>query len=266
MKIVVKIGGHAAEDTKGRRKLARQIVELKRAGHAVVVVHGGGRALTRTLDRLGITTEFYQGLRVTDAATRDVALMVLAGIVNKQWVAEFAALGQPALGISGGDAGLVRAKKLSLGANGQKKDLGYVGRPHKVQTSVLEMALREGFVPVVASLGLGARGEFLNINADDLAAALSVALGADRLFYLTESGGVWDAGRRLLPLVKLGEIPSLIRKGVVRDGMIPKLLSCSRLLRKSVGEVDIFAADGPKTLLRALDNGPHGGTRVVKNA
>jgi acetylglutamate kinase len=266
MKLVVKIGGQAAEDAKGRRRLARQIVELQRAGHSVVVVHGGGRALTRTLDRLGIATEFHQGLRVTDAATRDVALMVLAGIVNKQWVAEFAALGQPALGISGGDAGLVRAKKLSLGSNGRKKDLGYVGRPHKVRTSILEMALREGIVPVVASLGLGVRGEFLNINADDLAAALAVALGADRLFYLTESGGVWDAERRLLPLVKLGEIPRLIRKGVVRDGMIPKLLSCSRLLRKNVGEVDILSADGSKALLRAVYNGQHGGTRIVKSA
>jgi acetylglutamate kinase len=266
MKVVVKIGGQAAEDAKGRRRLARQIVELRRGGHSVVVVHGGGRVLTRTLDRLGIATEFHQGLRVTDAATRDVALMVLAGIVNKQWVAEFAALGQPALGICGGDAGLVYAKKISLGSNGQKKDLGYVGRPHKIRTSVLEMALREGLVPVVASLGLGARGEFLNINADDLAAALAVALQADRLLYLTESGGVWDAKRRLLPLVKLGEIPSLIRKGIVRDGMIPKLLSCSRLLRKKVGEVDILSPNGSKTLLRAMETGPHGGTRIVKSA
>ena len=151
------------------------------------------KRLTRTLERLGIATEFHQGLRVTDAATRDVALMVLAGIVNKQWVAEFAALGQPALGICGGDAGLVHAKKISVGSNGHKKDLGYVGRPHKIRTGILEMALREGLIPVVASLGLGARGEFLNINADDLAAALAVALQADRLFYLTESGGVWDA-------------------------------------------------------------------------
>ena len=119
---------------------------------------------------------------------------------------------------------------------------------------------------MVASLGLGARGEFLNINADDLAAALAVALQADRLLYLTESGGVWDAERRLLPLVKLGEIPSLIRKGIVRDGMIPKLLSCLRLLRKQVGEVDILSADGPNALLRALENGRHGGTRIVKNA
>ena len=266
MKLVVKIGGKAAEDAKGRRRLARQIVELQRAGHAVVVVHGGGSTLTRTLDRLGIPTEFYQGLRVTDAATRDVALMVLAGIVNKQWVAEFAALGQPALGISGGDAGLVRAKKLSLGPNGHKKDLGYVGRPHKIRTSVLEMALRGGIIPVVASLGLGSRGEFLNINADDLAASLAVALRADRLFFLTESGGVWDAERRLLPLVKLREIPSLIRKGVVRDGMIPKLLSCARLLRKKVGEIDILSADGSKDLLRAVNDRQHVGTRIVKSA
>ena len=266
MKLIVKIGGQAAEDAKGRRKLARQIVELRRAGHSVVVVHGGGRTLTRTLERLGIATEFHQGLRVTDAATRDVALMVLAGIVNKQWVAEFAALGQPALGICGGDAGLVHARKISLGSNGQRKDLGYVGRPHKIRTSVLEMALREGLVPVVASLGLDSRGEFLNINADDLAAALAVALEADRLFYLTESGGVWDAERHLLPLVKLGEIPGLIRHGIVRDGMIPKLLSCSRLLRKKVGEVDILSADGSKVLLRALANGQHGGTRIVKSA
>jgi acetylglutamate kinase len=266
MTLVIKIGGKAAEDAKGRRRLARQIVELQRAGHFVVIVHGGGSTLTRTLDRLGIPTEFYQGLRVTDAATRDVALMVLAGIVNKQWVSAFAALGQPALGISGGDAGLVRAKRLSLGSNGHKKDLGYVGRPHKIRTNVLKMALRGGIVPVVASLGLGARGEFLNINADDLAASLAVALQADRLFYLTESGGVWDAERRLLPLVKLSEIPGLIRKGVVRDGMIPKLLSCSRLLRKNVGEIDILSADGSKDLLRAVASGQHAGTRIVKSA
>jgi acetylglutamate kinase len=266
MKLVVKIGGKAAEDAKGRRRLARQIVEIRRAGHSVVVVHGGGSTLTRTLDRLGIPTEFYQGLRVTDAATRDVALMVLAGIVNKQWVAEFAVLGQPALGISGGDAGLLRAKKLWLGSNGNKKDLGYVGRPSKVRTSVLDMALRGGIVPVVASLGLGAQGEFLNINADDVAASLAVALQADRLFFLTEAGGVWDANRRLLPLVRLNEISRLISKGVVRDGMIPKLRSCARLLRKNVGEIDILAADGSKDLLLAVKNGQHVGTRIVKNA
>ena len=264
MKLVIKIGGQGAEDPKGRRDLARQIASLHQAGHSVVVVHGGGKVLTRTLERMGIATEFHQGLRVTDAVTRDVAMMVLAGLVNKQWVAELESLHQPALGLCGGDGSLVRARKLMVGRNGSRRDLGFVGRPHKVKTSVLEIALNGGLIPVVASLGLNARGEFLNINADDLAAALAVALQADRLLYLTESGGVWDAEKRLLPVVRLGEIPSLIKDGVVRDGMIPKLLSCARTLRQNVGEVDILSTTAPKTLLRAVVQGKTAGTRIVK--
>ena len=266
MKLVVKIGGQAAEEPQGRRDLARQMAEIRRSGHALVVVHGGGKFLTQTLSRLGIPTQFHDGLRVTDAATRDVALMVLAGLVNKRWVAELENLGQPALGICGGDAGLVQARKLSSLSNGRTQDLGFVGRPHKVRTAILEMAFREGLVPVVASLALGARGEFLNINADDLAAALAVALHADRLLYLTESGGVWDAQQRLLPVVKAGEIQGLIQKGVVRDGMIPKLLSCARTLRREVGEVDILSPTAPNVLLHAVACGNPVGTRIVKRA
>jgi len=264
MKLVVKIGGQGAENPTGRKNLARQISALRKAGHSVVVVHGGGKMLTSTLQRMGIATEFHQGLRITDAATRDVALMVLAGLVNKQWVANFESLGQPALGICGGDGSLVRARKLTVGANGGKRDLGFVGRPHKINTSVLDIATRGGMIPVVASLGLDARGEFLNINADDLAAALAVALAADQLVYLTESGGVWDAQKRLLPVVKLGEISGLIRQGVVRDGMIPKLLSCARTLRQSVGEVDILSTTVPNALLSAVKEGKTAGTRIVK--
>jgi acetylglutamate kinase len=264
MKIVIKVGGQASEDPELRRNLARQIRELRRSGHQVVVVHGGGKLLTQTLQRLGIPTQFHDGLRVTDAATRDVALMVLAGMVNKQWVAELEAQRQRALGICGGDAGLVLARKASFRSNGQPTDLGFVGRPRKVSTAVLEMALRSGLVPVVASIALGPGGEYFNINADDLAAALAVALQADRLLYLTESGGVWDAEQHLLPLVKLGEIPSLIRSGVVRDGMIPKLRSCARTLRRQVGEIDILSPSAPKALLRAVAASDSLGTRVVK--
>jgi len=266
MKLVIKVGGQAGEDPRLRRDLARQVAALRRSGAAVIVVHGGGKLLTETLARLGIPTEFCEGLRVTDAATRDVALMVLAGIVNKQWVADLEAQGQPALGICGGDAGLVRARKLSVRANGQGKNLGFVGRPQKVSTTILEMAFRKGIVPVVASLALGARGEYLNINADDLAAALAVALRADRLLYLTESGGVWDAERKQLPWVRLGEIGSLIQKGIVRDGMIPKLRSCARTLRRGVGEIDIVSSAIPNALIRTLKNGEHVGTRIVKSA
>jgi acetylglutamate kinase len=266
MKIVIKIGGQAAEEPGLRRSLARQIGELARSRHQVVVVHGGGRLLTQTLERLGIPTEFHEGLRVTDAATRDVALMVLAGMVNKQWVAALEAQGQPALGICGGDAGLVLARKASVRSNGQAKDLGFVGRPHKISTAVLEMAFRSGLVPVVASVALGPGGEYFNINADDLAGALATALQADRLLYLTESGGVWDAERRLLPVVKLGEIPSLIRSGIIRDGMIPKLRSCARTLRHEVGEIDILSPAAPNALLRAVAARDPVGTRIVKQA
>ena len=175
-------------------------------------------------------------------------------------------LGQPALGICGGDAGLVEARKITAGSNGNTVSLGYVGRPHKVRTALLEMAFREGLVPVVAPLALGEHGEYLNINADDLAAALAMALKADRLLYLTESGGVWDAERRLLPVVQRSEIRNLIKKGVVRDGMIPKLLSCARTLRHQVGEIDIVPAADPNVLIRTVANGIRIGTRVVKSA
>jgi acetylglutamate kinase len=266
MKLVIKIGGQAQEDPKVRRELARQIAQLRREGHRVVVVHGGGKQLTQTLARLGIPAEFHNGLRVTDAATRDVALMVLAGLVNKQWVAELEARGQRALGICGGDAGLTVARKLTVRSQGQRKDLGFVGRPVKVNVAILEIAFGSGLVPVVASLGLGARGEYLNINADDLAAALATALHADRLLYLTEAGGVWDAEKRLLPKVSLRDIPRLIREGIVRDGMIPKLQSCARTLRQHVHEIDIISPAVPRALLRALKAGERVGTRIVKDA
>lgn len=266
MRVVVKIGGHAAEHRALRRKLARQIIRLGRRGHEVVVVHGGGNSLTKALARLGIATQFRHGLRVTDAATRDVALMVLAGIVNKQWVADLEAQGQRALGICGGDAGLVAARKLTVGVNGRRQSLGFVGRPQRVDPRILHLAFQWGMVPVVASLAPGGQGEYLNVNADDLAAALAAALRADRLLYVTESGGVWDAKRRRLPIIELSEIPGLIRKGIVRDGMIPKLRSCARTLRHGVAEIDIIAPTARGGLLRAVEDEAHMGTRIVKNS
>jgi len=270
MKLVIKVGGQALEEIGQRRQLARQVGELHRRGHRVVLVHGGGKMLTRTLASLNIPTNFVNGLRVTDAATRDVALMVLAGAVNKQLVSALEEEGVSALGLCGGDAALIRARKirnrkvLKGSKNGQ--DLGFVGRPEKVNTRILEIAFREGMVPVVASLALGARGEYLNVNADDFAAALAVAVRADRLLYLTESGGVWDAERRLLPLIKVGDIRGLIQKGIVRDGMIPKLRSCARTLRHVVGEIDILPSDSSGVLIEAVENRAATGTRIVQGS
>jgi acetylglutamate kinase len=275
MTLVIKIGGQAVEDAQQRRSLAKQVAELRRSGHRIVVVHGGGKLLTQTLARLGIPTEFYRGLRVTCAETRDAALMVLAGVVNKRWVAELEGQRQRAIGLCGGDAGLVVARKLAVresqgksDSNGTRrslrKDLGFVGRPSKVNTAILEMAFREDVVPVVASLALDSQGEYLNVNADDFAAALASALEADRLIYLTESGGVWDAERQLLPIVRLGDIRRLIRTGVVRDGMIPKLESCARTLRRRVGEIDIVSPENANVLRRVLDRDESVGTRIVR--
>ncbi|MGH9434242.1 MAG: acetylglutamate kinase, partial [Terriglobia bacterium] len=160
MRMVIKIGGNAAESPAIRNSLARQVGKLLESGHELVVVHGGGKLLTQTLARLGLGVEFHQGLRVTDDATRDVALMVLAGIVNKQWVAAFQAQGHAAVGICGGDAALVRARPVTASRKDGGKSLGFVGRPVKVETKFLEIAFRERLLPVVASVALGPRGEY----------------------------------------------------------------------------------------------------------
>lgn len=264
MKLVVKVGGAAAEGH-SRRNLAKQIAKLCRNGAQVVLVHGGGKILTETLSRMGIATRFENGLRVTDGEARDVALMVLAGLINKQWVSALQLEGQPALGLCGGDGKLVVARKLVVGRGGRARNLGFVGRPSKVRTQPIEMAWKQGMVPVLASLALGPKGDYLNVNADDLAASVATHLSADRLMYLTEAGGVWDAERRLLPQVKAREIPSLIRRGIVRDGMIPKLLSCRRVLADGVSEVDILPAEIPAGLGAFLSGRAAAGTRILRD-
>lgn len=258
MRLVVKIGGDAAEQQEARHKLAGQIARLGRSGCEMAVVHGGGKTLTRVLARMGIATKFSGGLRVTDAETRDVALMVLAGLVNKQWAAEITAKGSAAIGLCGGDGGLMEALPA------ENPELGFVGKPGAVNPAILHMAFEQNLIPVIASLAPGPGGEYFNINADDFAAATAKALGADRLIYMTESGGVWDAQKRLLPRVRAAEIESLIEQGVVRDGMIPKLRSCARVLEGGVGEIDIISSSAPGGLLKALENKPKAGTRIVR--
>lgn len=264
MKVVIKIGGAAAETPAIRIALADQIVSLHRAGFNVVVVHGGGKALTQTLARMGIRTEFMDGLRRTDQQTRDVALMVLAGLCNKQWVAEIQSRGQAALGICGGDGKLVQVRPLTLGQGAGGRNLGFVGRPHRVNPDVLEMAFERSIIPVVASVALGPKAEYFNVNADDFAAAIASRLPADRLIYLTKSGGVWNADKQLLRRVERKEISGMIRNGIVRDGMIPKLRSCQRVLAGKVSEIDIISPETPGGLLAVLSGEVAVGTRVVK--
>ena len=238
MKVVVKIGGAALDDESVLRKCAHAIVGLAGDGHNIAVVHGGGGALTRTMQRLGKTSEFVNGLRVTDAETRDMALMVLAGMVNKKLVAAIGAAGKSAIGLCGGDGGSVRArKKESDGC-----DLGYVGEICAVEPRWIESIWAQGGIPVISSLAVGALGEYYNVNADQMAAACAVACQASALIFLTDVPGVKGADGSVIRWLDLSQVANLVETSVVKGGMLPKLEACKHALNKGVGRVRILPA------------------------
>lgn len=239
--------------------LARQVAALARQGHEVLVVHGGGKMFTATLARLGIESRFVGGLRVTDPATRDVALMVFGGLLNKQLAAAISAAGQPAVGISAGDAGCFLAQPLT-----QPRGLGFVGELTGANVEFFESLWRTGLVPVAACLGLGPRREIYNINADQMAAAAAEHLRAERLIYLTDVPGVLDGGT-VIENVDPNTIESLVAAGTVSGGMVLKLEACRRALNAGVGDVQIIGGEIAGGLLdAAAGRGP--GTRVGNSA
>lgn len=259
MRLVVKLGGSALEDNALLDRCAGVLARLAHQGHRVAVVHGGGAALTRTLQRLGKTSEFVGGLRVTDADTRDVALMVLAGGVNKHLVAALARAGQPAVGLAGGDGLTFRARKLPV--NG--RDLGFVGEVCEADPRWLEAIWAHGALPVVASLALGLDGEYYNVNADQMAAACAVACRAEALVFLTDVPGVWDAERALIGRLRAAEIPALAASAVIQGGMLPKLEACRLALAGGVARVHILPAAEVEVLPEVGEAGVAVGTEVV---
>jgi acetylglutamate kinase len=238
MTIVVKIGGAALEDAFVLRKCAKAIAELAQDGHRVAVVHGGGGALTRMLKQLGKQSEFVGGLRVTDAETRDVALMVLGGLINKKMVAAIQASGMPAVGFCGGDGMTFRARKKLVRGN----DLGFVGEICFAEPCWIETLWQQGGIPVLASLALGADGEYYNVNADEMAAACAAACHANALIFLTDVPGVKDAEGSVIPWLSTKEAEDLVAHSVVSGGMLPKLRACKQALKQGVGRVRILPA------------------------
>ena len=238
MRVVVKIGGAALDNPAVLRKCAHAIVELAGDGHQVAVIHGGGVELTRTMERLGKKSEFINGLRVTDAETRDMALMVLAGMVNKRLVSAIGAAGKPAIGLCGGDGGTARARKKE--SNGC--DLGYVGEICAVEPRWIQAIWGQGGIPVISSLAVGAVGEYYNVNADQMAAACAVACQASALIFLTDVAGVKDADGAVIRWLDLSQIATLVETSVVQGGMLPKLEACRHALSKGVGRVRILPA------------------------
>jgi acetylglutamate kinase len=265
MKTVIKLAGALLEDEALVRNLARQIAGVGRSGHQVLVVHGGGRLFTAMLKRMGIESSFVAGLRVTDRETRDVAVMVFAGLLNKRLASAISAEGVQAVGISAADAACFRAEPMVH--NEVEGRLGFVGYLTSVNHAFLESLWSQGIIPVSPCLGLGPNNELYNINADHMAAACAEYLGADRLLYLTDVAGVLD-GARVLSAVNCEEIEQLVQSRVVSGGMVLKLEAAKRALEGGVREVHIVGGGSEDALLRAWQQdvalGDVLGTRVVR--
>ena len=267
---VVKYGGHAMGDPEAQRDFAEDVVLLQAVGINPVVVHGGGPQIGAMLKRLGVESRFVGGLRVTDAATAEVAEMVLAGKINKEIVGWIAGLGGRAVGISGKDANLVTAERVhgreadpNSGIE-RHVDLGFVGEPVAVDPAILRNLTRDGFIPVVAPVALGADGATYNINADTMAGAIAGALGATRFFLLTDVAGVLDKAGALQTDLDRAGIDALKADGTISGGMIPKVDTCVAAVAAGVeaavildGRVphamllEIFTRRGAGTLVRA---------------
>jgi len=247
MKTVIKLAGALLENGTTVRSIARQIAALAQQGQEILVVHGGGRVFTATLKRMGIESNFVAGLRVTNRETRDVAVMVFAGLLNKRLASAISAEGAPAIGISAADAACFRAEPMVH--NEIEGSLGFVGYLTGLNNAFIESLWRENLIPVAPCLGLGPDNELYNINADHMAAACAEYLGADRLIYLTDVAGVLD-GDKVLSAVTWEEIERLVQSRVVSGGMVLKLEAAKRALEGGVREVHIVGADLPDSLLR----------------
>jgi len=250
--IVVKYGGHAMGDAQAA-EFGRDISLLKQVGINPVVVHGGGPQINAMLARLEIKSSFVDGLRVTDAAMVEVVEMVLSGTVNKQIAGLISQAGALAVGISGKDGGLIRARKLSRAAKDEAQiDLGFVGEPAHVDPRVIHALTGAGLIPVVAPVGVGEHGETFNINADTAAGAIAGALNASRLLMLTDVAGVLDGEKKLLTDLSVARIGELIADGTISGGMIPKVLTCIEAVRQGVKGATILDGRVPHALLLEL--------------
>jgi len=238
--VVVKYGGHAMGEQHLAEQFGADIALLKQVGINPVVVHGGGPQINAMLKRLAIQSTFVDGLRVTDAAMVEVVEMVLAGSVNKQVADLINRAGALAVGISGKDGGLIRARKLTRtkvdpGSRIERVlDLGFVGEPEHIDVRVIHALTGAGLIPVIAPVGVGADGQTYNINADTVAGAVAGALGANRLLMLTDVAGVLDARQKLVPELSVAEARAAIADGTITDGMIPKVETCVAAVEKGV--------------------------------
>jgi acetylglutamate kinase len=264
---VIKYGGHAMGDERLAEQFASDIVLLKQVGINPVIVHGGGPQIGEMLRQLKIESEFIDGLRVTDKRTVEIVEMVLAGSINKEVVTAINDAGGTAVGISGKDGNLIRARKLKhkrkTDSNIEKVvDLGFVGEPQAINTKVLDTLTGSHMIPVIAPLGIGENGTTYNINADTAAGAIAGAIGATRLLMLTDVTGVLDKKGNLITDVTARQAKTLIKNGTISGGMIPKIETCLAAVKDGVEAAVIMDGRVPHALLLEIFTEHGAGTMI----
>jgi acetylglutamate kinase len=265
---VIKYGGHAMGDESLGELFARDVVLLKQVGINPVVVHGGGPQIGAMLNRLKINSSFVDGLRVTDKETVDIVEMVLSGSINKQIVSAINNQGGKAVGLSGKDANLISARKLRRTQRDTDSnienilDLGFVGEPYQVNPQILETFEKSDIIPVIAPIGVGRNGETYNINADTAAGAVAAALGATRLFLLTDVAGVLDKQKNLISDMSLEDARGYMTDGTISGGMIPKIETCISAVEQGVDAAVILDGRVPHALLLEIFTEGGAGTLI----
>jgi len=269
-RIVVKYGGHAMVDPDLKKLFARQIILFQYIGIQVVVVHGGGPQISSVLDQMGIQSTFIEGKRVTDTRTMDVVEMVLAGGINKEIVHLINSEGGRAVGLSGKDGGLIKAKKLFSrrkhpdGTVTEDLDMGHVGEVKEINPEIIDAVEKAGYVAVIAPSGVGDDGLTYNINADTVAAGIANRLKVEKLIILTDEAGVLDSTGRLMSSLKYTEIPDHSQKGVVTGGMIPKLECCMMAMDGGVMKAHIVDGRVPYSIMLEIFTDSGIGTQIVR--
>ncbi len=246
--MVIKYGGAAMIDENLKNSFSKDVSLLKYIGINPIIVHGGGPAIGKTLQQLNMESKFHGGLRITDEATMEVVVMVLAGKVNKEIVLKINQNGGKAVGVSGVDASIIQAKKKLV----EDVDLGLVGDVELVNPMILNHLSEDGYIPVVAPIGVDENGKRYNINADSVASAIAISLKAEKLIFLTDSDGVLDKNGELVSSVNIKNIDNMINDSVIYGGMIPKILSSKEAIENGVKKVHIINGTKVHSLLEEI--------------
>lgn len=265
--VVIKYGGNAMINDELKNSVMEDITLLKYIGVNPVVVHGGGPDINRALQRYEVKSRFVNGLRVTDAATMEVAQMVLAGKTNKEIVSLLNLKGGKAIGLSGIDGNLIECEKHTTLVDGEETDIGFVGKITRINSKVLDMLAKDEYIPVIAPIGVGQDGQSYNINADTVAGEVAAALKAEKLMLLTDVEGVKMSAdsEEILSALTVADVHDLIEKGIISGGMIPKVLGCVDALEKGVGRTHILDGRIPHCILLEIFTYKGIGTMIMKD-